>query len=258
MRFTDFIAGQKTKIHSKPGDGITEFIHLLFKQQCFPTRESRHCKMRFTIFNTPVIRPLFTLIARLGLFLSGWKVEGKKPKAPRFILVAAPHTSNLDFFYGIAIGLCTGVHCYWMGKSSLFWGPFGPIMRWLGGIAVDRTKPKSMVKQTVCAFKGNKQLRLVICPEGTRAKGDRWRTGFYHVAKNANIPIVLGYLDFKRKVGGFGPIVKPTNNMEKDLCEIQAFYESVTGKHPERFSPVQSKGCCAQYCDTLPKAAIAK
>ena len=200
--------------------------------------------MRLTVFNTPVISQACVLIARLGLKLSGWTIEGQKPRTPKYVLVAAPHTSNWDFFYGIAISLCTGVECYWMGKSSLFWGPLGVIMRWMGGIPVDRTKPNSLVRQTVCAFKGNKQLRLVVCPEGTRARGNRWRTGFYHVAKNANVPIVLGYLDFKRKAGGYGPTIKPSDNMEKDLCEIQAFYEDVCGKFPDRFSPVQSQTCC--------------
>ena len=134
--------------------------------------------MRFTVFNTPVISHLFVLLAKCLLILSGWKIEGKKPRVPRYILVAAPHTSNWDFFVGLAVGLCCGIECHWLGKSSLFWGPLGPIMRWLGGVPVDRTKRNSLVNQTVCCFKGNKDLKLVVCPEGTRSKGNRWRTGF--------------------------------------------------------------------------------
>lgn len=99
----------------------------MFHQSINKTRESRLGNMRLTVFNTPIISQLLTLIARLTLALSGWKIEGKKPKAPRFILVAAPHTSHWDLFYSIAIGLCTGVHCYWMGKTSLFWGPWDPL-----------------------------------------------------------------------------------------------------------------------------------
>ncbi|WP_433998564.1 lysophospholipid acyltransferase family protein [Endozoicomonas sp.] len=209
-----------------------------------PTHNPRHQgteNMRVTVFNTPVISHFLMFLARLMLSLSGWKIEGQKPKVPRYVLVAAPHTSNWDFFIGIAIGLRCGVKCYWMGKASLFWGPLGLVLRWLGGIPVDRTKRNSLVSQTVCCFKGNKQLGLVICPEGTRSRGNRWRTGFYHIAKGANVPIILGYLDFERKVGGFGPALKPGDNMEKDMAEIQAFYQGINGKFPDCFSPVQPK-----------------
>lgn len=195
--------------------------------------------MQMTVFNTPVVSHVLIILARLCLFISGWRIEGKKPKVPRYILVAAPHTSNWDFFIGLAVALVCGVRCRWMGKASLFWGPLGPIMRWLGGIPVDRTKRNSLVSQTICCFKGNSKLGLVICPEGTRSRGDRWRTGFYHIAKGANVPIILGFLDFKQKKAGFGPTIKPGENMEKDLAEIQAFYTDVNGKFPDCFSPVQ-------------------
>jgi 1-acyl-sn-glycerol-3-phosphate acyltransferase len=197
--------------------------------------------MRLTVFNTPVISQVLMALARLCLFISGWKIEGKKPRVPRYVMVAAPHTSNWDFFIGLAVGLCYGIQCHWMGKTSLFWGPLAPIMRWLGGIPVDRTRRNSLVNQTVCCFKGNKQLGLVICPEGSRSKGDRWRTGFYHIAKGANVPIVLAYLDFKERKAGFGPVIKPGDNMEKDLAEIQAFYEKKEGRFPDSFSPVLSQ-----------------
>ncbi|MGI9282064.1 MAG: lysophospholipid acyltransferase family protein [Endozoicomonas sp.] len=198
--------------------------------------------MRLTVFNTPIISQLLKVLARLCLLISGWKVEGKKPCVPRYVLVAAPHTSNWDFFIGMAVGLSHGIGAHWLGKSSLFWGPLGPIMRWLGGIPVDRARRSSLVEQSICCFKGNKQLGLVICPEGTRFKGDRWRTGFYHIAKGAEVPIILAYLDFRKKKAGFGPAIKPGCSMEKDLAEIQAFYEKKQGKFPQCFSPVLSQG----------------
>ena len=197
--------------------------------------------MRLTVFNTPVISQVLALFARLCLLLTGWTVEGSKPRVPRYVLIAAPHTSNWDFFIGLAVGLSCGIRCHWLGKNTLFWGPMGPVMRWLGGIPVDRTKRNSLVEQTICCFKGNRELGLVVCPEGTRSKGDRWRTGFYHIAKGADIPIVLAYIDFGKKTAGFGPVFKPGSNMEKDLATIQSFYENIQGKIPHCFSPVFSR-----------------
>ncbi len=197
--------------------------------------------MRVNIFNTPVVSHALTLLARTFLKLSGWTITGQAPRVPRYIMVGAPHTSNWDFFYGMAIALATGVNCYWIGKHTLFRGPFNPVMRWMGGIPLDRQgrcSRGSLVDQTVCTFKQHHQLGIVICPEGTRSKGERWHTGFYHIAQNADVPIVLAFLDFKNKTGGFGPIIKPSSNIHKDLHEIQAFYTRVYGRHPECFSPV--------------------
>lgn len=200
--------------------------------------------MQITIFNTPIISQALSLLAKLFLKSMGWEIQGKAPRLARYILVGAPHTSNWDFIYGMAIGLATGVQCYWVGKHTLFWGPFNWVMRWMGGIPLDRKgrcRRGSLVEQTVCTFKLHRKLGLVICPEGTRSKGERWHTGFYHMAKNAGIPIVLAFLDFKNKTGGFGPIIEPGDDMEKDLSEIQAFYADIHGKYPEDFSPVTQK-----------------
>lgn len=201
--------------------------------------------MRVTIFNTPVISQCFSLLARFFLKLSGWSIDGKPPKLARYVLVGAPHTSNWDFVFGMAIGLATGVHCYWVGKHTLFRGPLNPVMRWMGGIPLDRNgrcRRGSLVDQTVCTFKQHRKFGLVICPEGTRSRGERWRTGFYHMAKNAGVPIVLAYLDFRNRVGGFGPIIEPGEDINKDLHQIQAFYANIHGKNPECFSPVSPRG----------------
>ena len=145
----------------------------------------------------------------------------------------------------MSIALVTGVECHWVGKHTLFWGPLNPISRWLGGIPLDRNgrcRRGSLVEQTACAFKQHHKLGIVICPEGTRSKGDRWRTGFYHIAKNAEVPIVLGFLDYRKKTGGYGPIFQPSGNMEKDLHEIQGFYTDIHGRIPDCFSPVYPEG----------------
>ena len=199
--------------------------------------------MRVTIFNTPVVSPFFALLAKMFLKVTGWTIAGEPPKVARYVMVGAPHTSNWDFVYGMSIAMATGTECFWVGKHTLFRGPLNPLMRWLGGIPLDRNgrcRRGSLVEQTACCFKQYHRLGIVICPEGTRSKGDRWRTGFYHIAKNANVPIVLGFLDYGKKTGGYGPIIQPGDgdDVEKDLHEIQAFYTDIHGKIPDCFSPV--------------------
>lgn len=197
--------------------------------------------MQTTIFNTPFVTQLFAVLARLILRILGWKIHGKAPPLARFILVAAPHTSNWDLVYGMAVGLACGLQCHWVGKHTLFRGPMNWAMRWMGGIPLDRNgrcRRGSLVEQTVCTFKQHRKLGLVICPEETLNRAKRWRTGFYHMAKNANVPIVLAFLDYRKKVGGIGPVIEPGDDIDKDLAQIQAFYIDIHGKKPDCSSPV--------------------
>lgn len=191
--------------------------------------------MHHTIFDTPIIRDLFAWISIVILKLTGWRLEGKFPDLPKYVMIAAPHTSNWDF--PVTLGICFAARAkiYWMGKDSLFKGPMGPIMRWLGGIPVDRSKSNDLVGQMVEVFNRSERLVVTIPPEGTRQKVRYWKTGFYHIAKGANVPIVLAFLDFRRKVGGFGPVFKPTGNVEADMAEIQAFYKNISGKNPDQY-----------------------
>ncbi|MEW9897552.1 lysophospholipid acyltransferase family protein [Chitinivorax sp. PXF-14] len=191
--------------------------------------------MHHTIFDTPIIRDLFAWISIVMLKLSGWRLEGKFPDLPKYVMIAAPHTSNWDF--PVTLGICFAARAkiYWMGKDSLFKGPLGPIMRWLGGIPVDRSKSNDLVGQMVEVFNRSERLVVTIPPEGTRQKVRYWKTGFYHIAKGANVPIVLAFLDFRRKVGGFGPVFRPTGNVEADMAEIQAFYKNISGKNPDQY-----------------------
>ena len=191
--------------------------------------------MHHTIFDTPIIRDLFAWISIVMLKLTGWRLEGKFPDLPKYVMIAAPHTSNWDF--PVTLGICFAARAkiYWMGKDSLFKGPMGPIMRWLGGIPVDRSKSNDLVGQMVEVFNRSDRLVVTIPPEGTRQKVRYWKTGFYHIANGANVPIVLAFLDFRRKVGGFGPVFKPTGNVEADMAEIQAFYKNISGKNPDQY-----------------------
>ncbi|MGY0219729.1 lysophospholipid acyltransferase family protein [Endozoicomonadaceae bacterium StTr2] len=191
--------------------------------------------MRHTIFDTPVVRQLFLLISWIGLKLTGWKLEGKLPAKRRFVMIAAPHTSNWDFPLMIAMAFCFRIKVFWMGKDTLFRGPMGPIMKWLGGIPVNRSAPGGLVQQVVDCYHTTRELVVVIPPEGTRSAVQKWKSGFYRIADGAGVPIALGFLDFKRKVGGFGPMFKPTGDYDADLINIQAFYASITPKHHAKY-----------------------
>ncbi len=175
-------------------------------------------------------------IGKAFLASQGWTVGGGIPKARKYVLIAAPHTSNWDFPFTIATAFALGVDIRWMGKQQLFDGPGGALFRALGGIPVDRSKNTNMVDRMVALFEENDDLVLTVPAEGTRGKGSYWKSGFYHIARRAGVPIGLGYLDFGRKRSGIGPLVHPTGDIRADMDVIRAFYGTVLGKKPELFT----------------------
>ena len=179
--------------------------------------------------------------ARLVLKLLGWKIEYKLPESPKFILVAAPHTSNWDLPVMLLISMAIGIQLHWVAKDSLFKGWFGRYLRWLGGIPVNRASRTNFTEQVVRVFNNFEQLIIVISPEATRSRSDYWRTGFYHIAQGAKIPIALGFLDYGRKTGGIGPAIMPCGNIGDDFSVIREFYKDITGLKPENFGPVIPK-----------------
>jgi 1-acyl-sn-glycerol-3-phosphate acyltransferase len=177
-------------------------------------------------------------MAWLGLMflkIMGWRVEGEIPDIKKFVIIAAPHTSNWDFPITLAVAFALKMKIYWMGKAAMFRWPFAATFRWLGGIPIDRSKSHNVVEQSIQAFHKLEKLIMLVPPEGTRKKVSYWKTGFYHIAQGANVPIVLGFLDYRRKVGGIGPTFHPTGHIERDLQTIQAFYAAVTGKRQSQF-----------------------
>lgn len=171
-------------------------------------------------------------LGRLILSITGWKVDGVKPDVTRSVIIAAPHTSNWDFLYLLAAAASLKVKIHWLGKSSLFWGPMGPIMRRLGGIPVDRSKSNQLVKQLVTRFKKNQNLHIVIPPSGTRGFTKHWRSGFYHLARQANIPVIFGFLDYPKKIAGISTPQIMTGDPSFDMERIRAFYKDITGRYP--------------------------
>ena len=170
----------------------------------------------------------------IGLKLTGWKLEGTPPSELKYVVIAAPHTSNWDFVITLAMAFVLKFDMYCMGKITIFKGIAGPIMRWLGGIPVNRSASTNLVQQTIEAFNRHDRLIVVIPPEGTRSRVQKWKTGFYYIAVGAKVPIGLGFLDYKNKVGGFGPTFYPSGDIEKDCAEIHRFYANITGRYPDQ------------------------
>ena len=139
-----------------------------------------------TIFNIPLLSYLLRLLSLLLLKALGWQVEGKLPAERKFVLIAAPHTSNWDAFYMIMVSFVFRVNLYWMGKHTLFKSPFGFLTRFVGGIPIDRSTSSGMVEQSVQVLKDSSTMVLAIPPEGTRKKVPYWKTGFYQIAHQAN------------------------------------------------------------------------
>ncbi len=186
-----------------------------------------------TLFDTPVLTPLLRGVAFLWVKISGWRLQGELPPVHRFVLIAAPHTSNWDLPVMLCAALLFRMKLYWMGKDAIFRPPFAGIVRWLGGIPIDRSAANNLVAQSVALYRDRESLVLVVPPEGTRQKVRHWKTGFYYIALGAQVPIVMGFLDYKHKLAGFGPTVVPTGDIEADMQAIRAFYAGITGKHPD-------------------------
>ena len=189
---------------------------------------------RRTLFNTPILTELFRLVAWLMLRLGGWQIRGEPPGQAKCIVIAYPHTSNWDVPYTLAVSLLLRVHIYWMGKSSLFRGPMGPLMKWFGGIPVYLGERRNTVQQMVDHFNTSEELVLVIAPEANRAYVEEWKTGFYHMAVGAGIPIVLGFLDFARREAGYLGSLNPSGDLDRDLARIKAEYSGIRGKYPQQ------------------------
>jgi 1-acyl-sn-glycerol-3-phosphate acyltransferase len=175
-------------------------------------------------------------LAKAWLDLMGWTIEGSAPEAKKYVLIAAPHTSNWDLAYALAGAAVLGIPIQWMGKDTLFRGPAGTVLRALGGIPVERTQPHALVQTLAAKLQRRERFVLLVPAEGTRKLGQYWKSGFYHIARLAGVPIALGVLDYRAKRVGIGPLVWPTGNVKADMDRIRAFYADKQGKHPSQFT----------------------
>ncbi len=181
------------------------------------------------------------LVASLFLRATGWEPEGGVPAARRYVLIAAPHTSSWDLAYLLALSVVLGVKISFMAKHSLFRWPMGWLMRRAGGVPVHRDRRENLVDQMVRALDESDALCLTVPAEATRSYVPHWKSGFYHIARKAGVPIVMGYLDYARKRGGFGPELIPTGDIREDMDEIRGFYADKVGKYPSQFGEVRLK-----------------
>jgi 1-acyl-sn-glycerol-3-phosphate acyltransferase len=169
-------------------------------------------------------------LARAYWAVSRWHYRSAPlPRDGAGILIGAPHTSNWDFALMLAISWRAGVSVKFLGKKSLFKRPFGPLMRALGGIPVDRANPAGLVDDLVARVRAGERFYLVITPEGTRSASPYWKSGFYRIARATGLPVILGYVDRTTMTSGLGPTLELTGDVAADMDRIRAFYDGRTG-----------------------------
>ncbi len=188
--------------------------------------------MRNTVHDTFIGKTFMRWLALIVFKVSGWKAAGERPGIPKYVIIAAPHTSNWDFVYTVCLAFILDIKPRIMMKSAWFRWPMGPFLRWLGAFPIDRSGSHNVVAQSIQAFNKYNRMVLVVPPSGTRKRVMYWKTGFYHIAMGAGVPVVLGYLDYRVKVGGIGPTVHITGNIEADMKTIGDFYADIEGKYP--------------------------
>lgn len=164
--------------------------------------------------------------------LLGWKLEGAFPEVSKCVVIVAPHTHWMDFVIGVLVRSIVRMKVNFIGKHTLFKPPFGWLFRWLGGTPIDRNKNQDTVAQTVEIFNNREIFRLALSPEGTRKKVDKWKTGFYYIAKQAGVPVIMVALDFGQKKVKISDPVFTTENKERDMERFRAFYTGVVGRIP--------------------------
>ena len=173
------------------------------------------------------------LIARLILKLGRFRLVGDPPQLDSMVLIAAPHTTNWDFPLMLAMSWLSGLSPRWMGKNSLFKGPMGPVMRALGGIEVNRENPQGLIDGLVTEAAAGTRFALVIPAEGTRTKKEFWKSGFYRIAQQADLPVVPAWLDGPSRTGGIGEPIEVTGDVAADMDKIREAFSSRRGLRPE-------------------------
>ncbi|TXK19579.1 1-acyl-sn-glycerol-3-phosphate acyltransferase [Homoserinibacter sp. GY 40078] len=174
------------------------------------------------------------LLARVFWTFSRWSLAGEPAPTRPTVLIGAPHTSNWDFVFMLAIAWRLGIDIRWLGKKSLFAGWRGPIMRGLGGIPVDRADPGRVVEEVVARVRAGEVFGLVVTPDGTRGGNTHWKSGFYRIARETGMPVTLGYVDRTTMTTGLGPTLELTGDVGADMDAIRAFYADKAGYRPER------------------------
>jgi 1-acyl-sn-glycerol-3-phosphate acyltransferase len=173
-------------------------------------------------------------VGHLGMRLLGWSVEGQFPDFPKFVIIVAPHTSNWDFVCALFCDLALDLEAGFLAKHTIFIGPFGRWLKSLGGIPVVRSASHNVVSDVAAEFARRDRMVLAIAPEGTRRKVETWKSGYWHIARAAGVPIVPVGLDFAKRAAVIGPLRYPTESLADDEAEFKRFFATVTPKRPDR------------------------
>lgn len=177
-------------------------------------------------------KPFLRRVGRLGMRLLGWRVEGEFPDLPKFVIIVAPHTSNWDFITALFCDLALDLAAGFLAKHTIFVGPFGRWLKSLGGIPVVRSASHNVVSQVAAEFARRDQMVLAIAPEGTRRKVETWKSGYWHIARAAGVPIVPVGLDFAKRAAVIGPLHYPTESIEDDEAVFRKYFAGITPKRP--------------------------
>ncbi len=175
-------------------------------------------------------------LSRIILKLLGWQLEEQQPEIHKYVLIAYPHTSNWDFILGMLAKWAMGMPLNWVAKHSMFRGPFRPLFIAMGGVPLDRSKTSGFIQNNIELFEQRECFVLGLMPEGTRSKTERLKTGFYHIAHGASVPLALAYLDYKHKTLGVGKVMETCGDIDKDFLLIKDFYQNRTGCNPQNQS----------------------
>ncbi len=196
-------------------------------------------------------------IASLYLRARGWRFETEIPKEKKYVICAYPHTSNWDGINLLMSARSVGLAIQWMVKQSLVDGPAGSLLIRLGAVPIDRSKTNNLVDQMIREFESRDQLALVVPPEGTRGKCDYWKSGFYHIARGANVPVVPGYMDFERRAAGLGEPINLTGRVSEDMDRIREFYRAVApvGCYPDQAGRIRLRGEESEESEEKPDTA---
>ena len=170
-----------------------------------------------------------------------WKINGDLPSLPQYVIIVAPHTSNWDFIIGVICRGALGQKIHFLGKHQLFKPPLGWFFKIVGGIPVDRSRSNKLVDDVVDLFNKNNEFRLALSPEGTRSPVERWKTGFYYIAKGANVPVIMIGLDFKLRILDIADPILISDNIDKDMNKILYFFQNIDGRHPKGIPELYNK-----------------
>jgi len=184
---------------------------------------------------------MLKMFSKIILKLIGWHVDVTLPEEKKFVLIGAPHTTNWDLPLALLCFWSIPINITWVAKKQLFIGPLNYFFRTLGGVPVDRSVSTGFIEQVAQQFQDRDEMIFALAPEGTRSKTEYWKTGFYYIALTAKVPVCLGYIDFPTRTIGFGKVLYPSGDIEKDFEQIKLFYADKKGKHPYNQGPVAIK-----------------